>query len=75
MVWRSRGSSADNAANRRQEAHVEHAIGFIEHQYLDLAKVDQLAAKIIFQAPGVATITSRSVADRLNLALARWRRP
>ena len=40
------------AANGWFEAHVEHAIDFIQNQNLDLVQLDQLAAKKIFQAAG-----------------------
>ena len=43
------GSDANNAAQRGQEAHVEHAVRFVQHQRLDLAEVNQPALEVVFQ--------------------------
>ena len=37
-VWRARGRLGDDPADRGLKAHVEHAIGFVEHQHLDLSQ-------------------------------------
>ncbi len=36
-VWRLLGHGLDDAPHIGQEAHVEHAVGLIEHQHLDVA--------------------------------------
>ena len=44
----------ENAADVRQEAHVEHPIGLIEDEDLDLAEIGDLLADEV-EEPGVAT--------------------
>ena len=34
-VWRLAGSLVDDPADVVDEAHVEHAVGFVEHEHLD----------------------------------------
>ena len=40
------------------ESHVEHAVGFVEHEMLDFAQVDVPLLVQVEQAAGVATNTS-----------------
>ena len=39
------------------EAHLQHTVGFIQHQRADLANVQGLFAQMILQATGCATTT------------------
>ena len=49
-VWRSAGIAAMMRLDGGQEAHVEHAVGFIEHQDAHVAEIDELAAEEIVTA-------------------------
>jgi hypothetical protein len=40
------------------EAHVEHAIAFVEHQHFDLGQIDGALADVIEQTARVATTMS-----------------
>ncbi len=42
----------EDALHVRQEAHVEHAIGFIEHEDFDLRQIDRLLADVVEQSAG-----------------------
>ena len=42
----------DDAADVGQEAHVEHAIGFVEHEDLDVPQIDSALLRVIEQAAG-----------------------
>src|SRR3546814_228479 len=42
----------DDALDRRQEAHVEHAVGFVEHQYLVRVELGAAALEVVDQAAG-----------------------
>ena len=46
------GQRADDAADGGQEAHVQHAIDFVEDEHLDGVDVDGAAAKEVFEAAG-----------------------
>ncbi|CFE00772.1 Uncharacterised protein [Bordetella pertussis] len=46
-----RRQQADDAFEIGQKAHVEHAVGLVEHQDADLAEVDVLLLDVIEQAP------------------------
>jgi hypothetical protein len=43
------GQQADDAADVVDEAHVEHAVGFVQHQDLDVAQVDGLLLHVVEQ--------------------------
>ena len=43
-VWRSAGSGRHDALDGGQEAHVEHAVGFVQDQDADTAEIDELPA-------------------------------
>ena len=45
-----RRQQREDALEIRHEAHVEHAIGFVEHQYFNAAKIDRLLLHVIKQA-------------------------
>ena len=51
-VWRLIGSLRDDFADVVDEAHVEHAVGFVEHEELDLVKLQPVALDEIEQAAG-----------------------
>ena len=44
----------DDALDRRQEAHVEHAVGFIQHQDLDRIELGGAAFEVVEQAAGAS---------------------
>ena len=43
------GQLGQDALDRRQEAHVEHAVGFVEHQHFDAGQVDVAAIHVVDQ--------------------------
>jgi hypothetical protein len=47
-----------DAVELRREAHVEHAVGFVEHQRLEVREVHVALLEMVEQTPGVATTTS-----------------
>ena len=51
-VWRVGRHGRHDALDGGQEAHVEHAVGFIQNQDADAGEVDQLAAEEIEEAAG-----------------------
>ncbi len=56
-----------NAADRRKKAHIQHAVGFVEHQYFNVAQVGELAGHQILQASGRGNHQTRAGAKTLNL--------
>lgn len=62
-VWRSAGVSRHNAADGGQKAHVEHAIGLVEHQHLDLV---QMAGSLLDQVDQTAWRCDQDVAAVLE---------
>ena len=48
----------DNLPDVVNEAHVEHAVGFVEHEHLDMVEMDCAALIRSSRRPGVATSTS-----------------
>ena len=52
MVWRVFGTRADDAADGGKEAHVEHAIDFVEDEHFDGVDVDLAAAEEVFETAG-----------------------
>ena len=58
-----------DAADGGKESHVEHAVGFIEHEHLDVTQVGELAVSQILQAPWSRDDQGRSGAEALNLGL------
>ena len=57
-VWRFFGSLRDDLADVVDEAHVEHAVGFVEHEEFDLPSLSPLLWTRSSRRPGVATRTS-----------------
>jgi hypothetical protein len=51
-VWRCAGSGASDALDVVDEAHVEHAVGLVEHQRLHPGEVDTAAVELVDQAAG-----------------------
>ena len=43
---------AEDALDRGQEAHVEHAVGFVEHEHLDAGQIDIALVEVVDQAAG-----------------------
>ena len=41
-----RGQQSEDSSDSRQEAHVQHAIGFIKYQHFDLRKIDRAALRL-----------------------------
>ena len=42
----------DDPLDVRDESHVEHSVGFVDHQHFDLREVEAAAARIIDDPPG-----------------------
>ena len=61
----------ENAADRGQKSHVEHAIGFVEDENFDVTQVGELAVGEILQASGSGDDQRRSGAQALDLRLLR----
>ena len=57
----------DDAADRRQEAHVEHAIGFVEHQHLQRVEIHVALLHQVDQAAGRGDDDVDAAAQRLDL--------
>ena len=63
------GQAAEDALDRRQEAHVEHAVGLVQHQHLDLREVDAAAVEVVDQAAGRGDEHVDAAAQGIDLAL------
>ena len=61
------GDHRHDALDGGQEAHVQHAVGFVEHQDFDFAEGDQLAIQEIAEAAGSGHHDGGAVADLLEL--------
>ncbi len=61
----------EDAADGGQKAHVEHAVGFVEHEDFDIAQVNQLASDEILQAAGSCDHQAGAGAHGLNLCFFR----
>ena len=48
---RSSGCAAQDVADVGDEAEIEHAVGFVEHQHLDAAQVEHVLLEEVDQAP------------------------
>ena len=46
------GRGGDNGFNVVDKAHVQHAVGFVQHQHFQAAKIDAPAAHVVHQAAG-----------------------
>ena len=58
-----------NPADGREESHVEHAVGFVEDEHLDVAQVGEAAVGEILQASGSRDDERGSGAQALDLSL------
>jgi hypothetical protein len=56
-----------DAGDGRLEAHVEHAVHFVEHQDLDAVEADQLALEEVLEAAGSGDDEARAAADGVEL--------
>ena len=84
-VCRSRRKLGDDFADVVDEAHVEHAVGFVEHEAFDLAQAQRVALDQIEQPAGRrdqnvdaveqarTCAAHRHAADRQRDLMRRWR--
>ena len=63
------GQMVENFLNGRQKSHVQHAIRFIQHQAVQLAKIGVAAFDVIEQAAGAGDDEFHAVAQRARLLL------
>ena len=66
MVCRSSGVRPDQLLDVGEEAEVEHLVGLVEHEHLDVAEIEVTLLARSSSRPGVPTTTStpaRSVVD------------
>ena len=73
-VCRFAGIVRDDAADRDEEAEVEHLVGLVEHQHLDLVEPDGAVAEVVDQAAGGGDEHVDAAGDRADLARASARR-
>ena len=69
QVLARRGQQGEDLADVVDEAHVEHAVGFVQHQDLDLAQVDGLLLHVVEQAAGRGDDDVDAAAQRVDLRL------
>ena len=67
--WRRAGSSVDDLADVADEAHVEHAVGLVEDEDLDLRQVDRALADVVEQAARGRDDDLGAVAQRADLRI------
>ena len=60
---------ADDLADGRQKSHVQHAVGFVEDQILQLGKIGVAALHQIHQATGARNDEMRAGAERVDLRM------
>ena len=63
------GQKRHDAAHVGNESHVEHAVGFVEHEGLDLLQVDRLLLHVVEQPPGGGHQELDALAQRRGLRL------
>jgi len=63
--------SRQNAPECRQESHVQHAVGFVKHQYFDVLQIGELAIDEILQASRSSNYQLRPGSQTLDLTLFR----
>ncbi|MCW0435410.1 hypothetical protein NB723_000374 [Xanthomonas sacchari] len=61
------GQLGEDALDRRQEAHVEHAVGFVQHQDLDARQVHAAALEVVEQAARAGDQQVHAAAQRVEL--------
>ena len=66
-VWRLAGSFADDAADVVDEAHVEHAVGFVEHEHLDAVELHGAVRHQVEQPAGRRDQHVDAVGERAHL--------
>jgi hypothetical protein len=59
----------DDALDGREEAHVQHAIDFVEDEHVHILEIHSLAAKEVFEAAGGRDDEARSARDLLDLGV------
>jgi hypothetical protein len=64
-----RGKQRQDPADVVDEAHVEHAVGLVQDQDLDLAQVHGLLLDVVEQAPGGGDEDVDAAAQRVDLRL------
>ena len=69
LALRGRGQERHDALDVRDEAHVEHAVGFVEDEDLDLSQVDALLLDVVEQAPRRGDQDLDAAADDRQLLL------
>ena len=69
MVWRVFGERSNDAADGGKEAHVEHAIDFVEDEHVDGADVDLAAAEEVFEAAGSGDDEARAAIELVELGV------
>src|SRR5713226_363719 len=57
----------DNALDRWQETHVQHAVGFIEDEDTQRVKMKKSAVEVVFETPRSRDNQPRSLANGLEL--------
>ena len=68
-VCRSCGHELHDLAHLHREAHVEHAVGLVEHQHLDGVELERAPPQVVQHAAGGAHDHVRAGLDALELAL------
>src|ERR1022692_2722855 len=61
-----------NAADGRKKAHIEHAVGFVEDEHLDLTQVGELAIGEVLQASRSGDDQRRTGTEALDLSFLRY---
>ena len=61
------GQSADDAADGGQEAHVEHAIHFVQDEHLDVFQVDLATLEVVLKTAGRGDDEARAATQSVKL--------
>ena len=61
------GQQREDLADVADEAHVQHPIGFVEHQHFDFAQIDGLLTDVVEQAAGGRDQNIDAAAQRIDL--------
>ncbi len=67
IVWRSAREQAYDARHRREEAHIQHAVGLIQHHAFNVAEIDIVPRHMVEQAARAGDDDFRAVAQRVLL--------
>ncbi len=68
-VWRLAGMLADDLADVGDEAHVEHPVGLVQDEDLDLGEVDAALADVVEQAAGCGDQDLDAAPEGLDLGI------